>query len=82
MHTRIGANSRLNWGTPKVNSPIGASSPCTVSQPHTTWAARAHPPSVARTPAAASTSQAARPVKVAPRIISMWVGLHMVTSTP
>ena len=45
-HTRIGLNSRLNCGTPKVNSPCGASRPCTVSQPHTTWAPRPQGPSV------------------------------------
>ena len=38
--------------------------------------------SLGRTPVSASTSHPARPVKVAPRIISMWVGLHMVTSMP
>ena len=53
-----------------------------VSHPHTTWAPRPHGPSVGRTPEPARISHAANPVKVAPRIISMWVGLHMVTSTP
>ena len=81
-HTRIGLNSRRNCGTPKVNSPCGARRPWSVSQPHTRCAPRPQRPSVVRTPASASTSQAASPVKVAPRIMSMWVGLHMVTSTP
>ena len=54
-----------------------------MSQPHTTWAAAS--PRVRRWGArrdSARMSHAASPVNVAPRIISMWVGLHMVTSTP
>ena len=53
-----------------------------VSVAASTWAVRAEAPSVGFTPASASASQQAMPLNDAPRIISMCVGLHMVTSMP
>ena len=77
-----GWNSCWNCGTPKRNSPSGAVRPASTNHAAMKWATFVHRFWRKLTPASASASQAAMRLNAAPQIISMWVGLHIVTSMP